>query len=316
MSQLDLANYGHLFPLVTTEDVYQLQGKDAEALFHANQRANRRQSSIGSERKKKKKVSFDSDYEKEHLELQEVMKRVNERRASGQGPRPSAERYGQMHGHARKISASSGGEYGPMRGQPGQARRVSFPTRLKNPSLSDEECDSHRGSMQSDDSAYNTVDSVRMSSLLSPATSPRASLTTSFVIPLDDSAYSTLESIRMSSPSTSPTASPQTSLTSSSKSAVYPMLPTFWLDTKMRPSFDGIIEEVAEEVDSSSKHDVEDAIEESFAASQKNRRSMMPLNAANLLWLRQLQLEAAAAAAERNNGFKVQQKTLRGVYRD
>merc|ERR1712002_1324750 len=44
VSQLDLANYGHLFPLVTTEDVYQLQGKDAEALLHANQRANRRQS--------------------------------------------------------------------------------------------------------------------------------------------------------------------------------------------------------------------------------------------------------------------------------
>merc|ERR1712002_537221 len=47
VSQLDLSNYGHLFPLVTTEDVYHLRGQDAEALFHANQRANRRQSSIG-----------------------------------------------------------------------------------------------------------------------------------------------------------------------------------------------------------------------------------------------------------------------------
>ena len=263
-SQLNYSTYNHLFPLVTQEDVYEFSSQDAEALFYAHLEKSRRQSSNELEkRRKKKKVSFDFEYDRGGLELQEVAGRDTTRRASGNGHRLSldGQAHGPTFGQARRISAPNGNEYGSTFGQ---SRRVSVSHRRNLCfSFSDDEMDEHRGSILSEDSAYNTIESIRMSSLTPPATSPTLSPSISpytSLTPLskanvqsNDSANSTIESIRMSSltsPSTSPNTSPYASL-------------------------NGV------------RH-LENIVEEDAAAEQKNRRSMMPLNAANLYWLQQL----------------------------
>ena len=177
--------------------------------------------------------------------------------------------HGPMIGQPRRISLPIENEHGPMSGQ---SRRVSL-SRI-NPCFSDEELDDHRGSIVSEDSAYDTIDSIRRTSLSPPpmlgssptwssTTSPIGSLTYSSKVndQSDDSAYNSVESIRMSSltsPSTSPSTSPYASL-------------------------------------HGGRH-LEDILEEEASADQKNRRLMMPLNAANLLWLQQLQGRASTTA--------------------